>query len=62
MTDATRDATTWSSRLFDEIAVGESASYARTLDAADVEFVDLLTGDRLWAPMPSALSRVMLTS
>jgi len=45
--DATRDAKTWSTRLFDEIAVGESASYARTLDAADVEFVDLLTGDRL---------------
>jgi phosphate acetyltransferase len=43
----TRDVATWSSRLFDEVAVGESASYLRTLDAADVEFVDLLTGDRL---------------
>jgi len=29
--EAERDIATWSSRLFDEIAVGESASYARTL-------------------------------
>jgi hypothetical protein len=39
--DATRDAMSWSSRLFGEIAAGESASHARTLDAADVELVDL---------------------
>jgi len=45
--EAERTIATWSSRLFDEIAVGESASYARTLDAGDIEFVDMMTGDRL---------------
>jgi phosphate acetyltransferase len=38
---------TWTTRLFDEIAVGESASYARTLDAADIELLVMLTGDRI---------------
>jgi phosphate acetyltransferase len=32
--------------LFDEIAVGETASYNRTLDLRDIEFVDMMTGDR----------------
>ncbi|HEX8011530.1 MAG TPA: bifunctional enoyl-CoA hydratase/phosphate acetyltransferase [Casimicrobiaceae bacterium] len=57
VSDAEHTIATWSSRLFDEIAVGESASYARTLDAGDVEFVDMLTGDRLDrgpGPVPSA--------
>ncbi len=38
---------TWTTRLFDEIGVGESASYARTLDAADIELLVMLTGDRI---------------
>jgi phosphate acetyltransferase len=38
---------TWTTRLFDEIDVGESASYARTLDAADIELLVMLTGDRI---------------
>ena len=38
---------TWTTRLFDEIAVGESACYARTLDAADIELLVMLTGDRI---------------
>ncbi len=38
---------TWTTRLFDEIALGESASYVRTLDAADIELLIMLTGDRL---------------
>jgi phosphate acetyltransferase len=38
---------TWTTRLFEEIAVGERASYARTLDAADIELLVMLTGDRL---------------
>jgi phosphate acetyltransferase len=37
----------WTTRLFDEIAVGERASYARTLDAADIELLVMLTGDRI---------------
>jgi phosphate acetyltransferase len=37
----------WTTRLFDEIALGESASYVRTLDAADIELLVMLTGDRL---------------
>ena len=39
--------TTWTTRLFEEIAVGERASYARTLDAADIQLLVMLTGDRL---------------
>jgi phosphotransacetylase/acyl dehydratase len=39
--------TNWTTRLFDEIAVGERASYARTLDAADIELLVMLTGDRI---------------
>jgi phosphate acetyltransferase len=38
---------TWTTRLFDEIGVGESASYARALDAADIELLVMLTGDRI---------------
>jgi phosphate acetyltransferase len=38
---------TWTTRLFDQIAVGERASYARTLDAADIELLVMLTGDRI---------------
>ena len=38
---------TWTTRLFDEIGVGESASYTRTLDAADIELLVMLTGDRI---------------
>ena len=44
--------------MFDEIAVGETASYARTLDLRDVEFVDMMTGDRLEAgaaPVPGSV-------
>jgi phosphotransacetylase/acyl dehydratase len=37
----------WTTRLFEEIAVGERASYARTLDAADIELLVMLTGDRI---------------
>jgi len=37
----------WTTRLFDEIAVGNSASYSRTLDAADIELLVMLTGDRI---------------
>jgi phosphotransacetylase/acyl dehydratase len=37
----------WTTRLFDEIAIGESASYSRTLDAADIELLAMLTGDRI---------------
>jgi phosphate acetyltransferase len=37
----------WTTRLFDEIAVGECASYSRTLDAADIELLVMLTGDRI---------------
>ncbi len=37
----------WTNRLFDEIAVGDSASYSRTLDAADIELLVMLTGDRI---------------
>src|SRR5271169_5434648 len=37
----------WTTRLFDEISIGESASYARTLDAADIELLVMLTGDRI---------------
>ncbi|HEY2969918.1 MAG TPA: bifunctional enoyl-CoA hydratase/phosphate acetyltransferase [Casimicrobiaceae bacterium] len=39
----------WTTRRFDEIAVGESASYSRTLAAADIELVAMLTGDRIGA-------------
>jgi len=56
--EAERDIATWSSRLFDGIAVGESASYARTLDTGDIDFVDMMTGDRLESgpgPVPSAV-------
>ena len=37
--------------------MGESASYARTLDLHDIEFVDMMTGDRLEtgaAPLPGS--------
>src|SRR5271165_5071168 len=37
----------WTTRMFDEIAVGESASYSRTLDSADIELLVMLTGDRI---------------
>lgn len=37
----------WTTRLFDEIAIGESASFSRTLDAADIELLAMLTGDHI---------------
>jgi phosphate acetyltransferase len=40
---------TWTTRRFEEIAIGESASYSRTLAAADIELVAMLTGDRIGA-------------
>ena len=39
----------WTTRRFDEIAIGDSASYSRTLAAADIELVAMLTGDRMGA-------------
>ena len=39
--------TVWTTRLFDEIEIGASASYSRTLDAADIELLTMLTGDRI---------------
>jgi hypothetical protein len=36
---SSRSAATRSSRLFDEIALGDSASYVRTLDVRDIDFV-----------------------
>ena len=39
--------TLWTTRLFDEIEIGASASYSRTLDAADIELLAMLTGDRI---------------
>jgi phosphate acetyltransferase len=39
----------WTTRRFDEIAIGDSASYSRTLAAADIELVAMLTGDRIGA-------------
>ena len=37
----------WTTRLFDEITIGEQASYSRTVDRADIELLAMLTGDRI---------------
>jgi phosphate acetyltransferase/phosphate butyryltransferase len=44
-----RRVATWTTRRFEEIAIGESASYSRTLAPADIELVAMLTGDRIGA-------------
>ncbi len=38
---------TWTTKLFDEIAVGDRATLEHVVDAGDVELIAMLTGDRL---------------
>ncbi len=38
---------TWTTKLFDEIHVGDTATIVHTVDAGDVELLAMVTGDRI---------------
>jgi acyl dehydratase len=37
----------WTSKLFDEISIGDDATLVHVVDAADIELIAMVTGDRL---------------